>query len=1237
MILFRKIVFLLFIFFAASAYMTEKHEEAALLSRTEPADSVLKQKLSRKALKQTAVLNDTGLPAMIIRFNPEDRLFRRLKAEGLSLFVYRNKCLVFWSDNITQPFNFPADTFVQTWILRNSGGWYQMLSKKSGDYELYCFYRFYREYPVNNEFFNGMFSPDLGFNYQPEAFTLKGMQKTYGNYTVLSELPGMDQASHSGHTRAKRTEILYVFSVLFFILFAMSYAGIGATFRTRLFVLLLSGFGALFNFLAFADIILVNKVQNKLFSPELAAFSQTIPSLGHAVLLSVSILLLLVFIHQGLQHILRTDKIRSIISYIPASLIMWMSIAFTILHLLPDYIMHSRVNYDFKYLTNVNGYTLIGLITVFIFVIIILLINRIVAMFFGHRFEKRAFLGIHLLVGAAVISWSYINRSENGFLLLCLGFYGCILPFWMFFVQKLQFRHLIAVSFISAAMFAVQFEQVNSFKERENRKLFAAKLIAKEDLELEFKLREVENKMVKASAIDSFFNSAGSRQNDLRLHYIDQYFQEISRHYEVELMRYDSLGRDIDRNSLKFSYVNSLYNRSTNKSISNYFLFIEDLHFLGAYLAKFEICPADHNIGYVFLLLRPKLKSDQQNLDYFFSREDVNRQPDDRYTYALYQSGQLVKSLGSFPYHLEDARRYLRMNDESFLQVNGYSQLLKKMDDDILVFVALRQPTFNQIFTVFTFLLLCFILIPVAFYLTIYLVIMLLGIFSKNKIVLKIHDLLTAYLRMPNINKLYLETKIRISFLLMAVLICSVVVYFTIQNVNKSFRENQNGMIEKRMSKIVGELELGLSKKESVPLHNLIRHLAATNEVDINLYQLDGTLYLTSNSRLFSEGWISPYIHPVAYHALIRKKQYNFRQYDRLGNLEYVSYYHTIFDENHQLSGYVHIPYFSRSIDLKNEFSAYLGSLLNMSSLLLMISLLIASYFGRSLVRPLNLMIESLSRIKPGGHNREIAWHGNDEIGQLVVQYNSMLGKLEESTDKLARSEREGAWKEMAKQVAHEIKNPLTPMKLHLQHLQLAISRNDENIREKVASISQMLIEQIDQMSRMAEEFSNFAKMPVAVPEECNIHTLVEYTVSLFRSQNDLELNYHSNDKNLKVMIDRDQMIRVLTNIMKNALQSIQDGEICRIGVELSRQGDYARISISDNGKGIEESLKDKIFQPNFSTKNSGMGLGLAICKKIIEQVNGWITFESEVNKGTTFHVFIPVVTEKKASGTNGT
>ena len=198
-------------------------------------------------------------------------------------------------------------------------------------------------------------------------------------------------------------------------------------------------------------------------------------------------------------------------------------------------------------------------------------------------------------------------------------------------------------------------------------------------------------------------------------------------------------------------------------------------------------------------------------------------------------------------------------------------------------------------------------------------------------------------------------------------------------------------------------------------------------------------------------------------------------------------------------------------------------------------------------------------------------------------------------------------------------------MKLHLQHLQMSLHKDDAHLKEKIASISHILIDQIDQLSHMAEEFSSFAKMPIALPELQNINQILNSSIVLFRSQSHLEIEYEASNDIVLVMVDKDQLTRVFTNILKNAQQATEGNEVCKIQVKIKADDNSVDISFSDNGKGIEEELKDKIFQPNFSTKNSGMGLGLAICKKIIEQVHGSIAFESTLNKGTTFHVVLPI------------
>ncbi len=1189
------------------------------------ANSFLKNKLERKYDVQVHILNHPDLRVMLDNFDVKSDLYNEIQSNHLALFAYKHKCLTFWTDNVIHPFNFDVNKDYDKKILHNENGWFQMVSLRLGDYDVYCYYRFYNHFPFNNEYFVNQFANDINLKNVTIKDSNKEIERNISGYEIHTDLPQVEQDSYSNRKVSQAFEYIYVLATILFIIFAGFASFSLGSFKIFRFVSLIASYIAAVNLLTFFNVILKHKLKDKLFSPELAVFNEYIPSLGHTILISMAIVSLLLVVHQTLTSSKSVNIKRPVFNIIGATAF-WLSAYVLLLIVLPKYILNSQINYDFKSFANINQDTMIGMFTVFLMFIMLGLLSRIISALGRHNIEQKSFLITHIVVCAIFVLYAYFIQHENGFLLICFSLFGLIWTFIMLFPSRLQFRHLLAFALITAGLFSVQFEQLNSFREKEHRKLFASKLIAKEDIDNDMKLLTVEKEMVRSAAIDSFFYYANSDYEEIELNYKFTFFNEFIKNYDIDIMRYDSLGNDITPNKLNFTYVNSLYNNSTNKTITNYFLYIKDLHYLGGYLAKFEICPGKRNLGYVFLMLIPKVKSDLYNLDYFFSKIAYNAQTENSYSYAIYQRNNLIKGLGAYPFKLSDNIRYQTLEDVSFFEQNGYSQLFKKIDEETFIIVSLKAATWNKKFTVFTFLLLYLTGILIIFYALMYVLIFCLSLFTFNPTVLKIYGIVTKYFRVININKLYLETKIRLSFLLISILICSVVIYFTVQNVNRSFREKQNESLDKKMSQIISELEMGFQKKDQRPIQNLIKHLAGTNEVDINLYSKDGTLYLTANNRIYFEGWFSPYMHPNAHYELIQNKQYSIKQVERIGALEYQSYYSTLFDENRNLIGYVHLPYFSKSLDLKNEFSNYLGSLLNISTLLLMISLLIASYIGRSLVRPLKLMIENLARIKVGEQNTAIAWSRNDEIGQLIDQYNIMLKKLEVSTELLAQSEREGAWKEMAKQVAHEIKNPLTPMKLHLQHLQMSINRDDDDIKEKVGNISRILIEQIDQLSRMAEEFSSFAKMPLAMLEVCNIYQVLESCIMLFQSQNDLEIEFETDVRDVSVYIDKGQMQRVFTNILKNAQQAAKDNEACKIVVRMKVIDNQVEISFEDNGKGIEEELKDKIFHPSFSTKNSGMGLGLAISRKIVEQVHGQITFVSETNKGTIFYVILPIV-----------
>jgi nitrogen fixation/metabolism regulation signal transduction histidine kinase len=290
----------------------------------------------------------------------------------------------------------------------------------------------------------------------------------------------------------------------------------------------------------------------------------------------------------------------------------------------------------------------------------------------------------------------------------------------------------------------------------------------------------------------------------------------------------------------------------------------------------------------------------------------------------------------------------------------------------------------------------------------------------------------------------------------------------------------------------------------------------------------------------------------------------------------------------------------------------------------------IAVAVSNSITAPLKVLSERLKSLKLGKKNVPLNWEKKDELGELIKDYNRMILQLEESAKILATKERETAWREMAKQVAHEIKNPLTPMKLSLQHLQFAIENNSPNKEKMFAKVSATLIEQIDNLNRIASEFSSFAKMPEPENKEVSLNEVVASIHDLFRERKDMDIRLFVPIDDLRVFADKDHLLRVMSNLIKNAIQAIPEERRGKIVIKLYKEKDKAVILVADNGKGIKDELKEKVFKPNFTSKSSGTGLGLAICANIIEGFNGKIYFETEVNKGTDFYVVIPLMRTKE-------
>ncbi len=411
---------------------------------------------------------------------------------------------------------------------------------------------------------------------------------------------------------------------------------------------------------------------------------------------------------------------------------------------------------------------------------------------------------------------------------------------------------------------------------------------------------------------------------------------------------------------------------------------------------------------------------------------------------------------------------------------------------------------------------------------------------------------------------------------------------------------------------------------ENLPLvfKDKIHELADIHNVEINIYSLEGKLVKSSKAS-FSVDKVAP---PIPNYVLKLVQSSVDKRYVDIKSINGVknrSSFSQIKDEKFKPLGILNIPYVEDDGFYESELRQFLIRLSQVYSFMLIVAFALAYFLASYITKPLKTISDKINETSLNQKNEKIVIEANSrEINSLINAYNQMVDKLEESASKLAQSEREQAWREMAKQVAHEIKNPLTPMRLTVQSFQRKFDLEDPNLKQKVDDYSKTLIQQIDTMTSVASAFSNFASMPAQQNETLNVVEVVEFSLDIF---NEDFIQFKSQKDEIIAVLDRTQLIRIITNLVKNAIQSIpEDQDLKVVLVSVKEKETMVEITVTDNGIGIEEINREKIFEPKFTTKNSGMGLGLGIIKNIIENYKGTITFETELGKGTTFIVSLP-------------
>ena len=480
-----------------------------------------------------------------------------------------------------------------------------------------------------------------------------------------------------------------------------------------------------------------------------------------------------------------------------------------------------------------------------------------------------------------------------------------------------------------------------------------------------------------------------------------------------------------------------------------------------------------------------------------------------------------------------------------------------------------------------------------------------------------------------NLKRLSLRTRIFIGMILLvlmaSILIASVAIYQykeETKDYHKQRLERKEKAIQSHINFVLKETSYPVTTKE-IPLifKDEIYKIAEVHSLQLNLYDLDGTLLKTSRAT-FTLDTMQVCIRTEILNELSNTAQHHYIEKSQENGETFQSSYSYITDQKSKPLAILNLPYLENDEFLSKELNEFLLRLLYAYSFVLLMAVVIAFLLSKYITKSLKTISDKINatRLEKSNEKIEIG-DTSEEINVLVNSYNSMIDELEESAVKLATSERDQAWREMAKQVAHEIKNPLTPMRLTVQNFQRKFDPTDENIHKKVDEYSKTLIQQIDTMSSIASAFSNFAKMPAQQNETLNVVKIVKLALDIF---NEEYIEFSSDSEDIIAKFDRTQLIRVVTNLVKNGIQAIPNNREPKIKVNVRTENNQVIITVSDNGSGVLEENKMKVFEPKFTTKTSGMGLGLAMVKNIVEMHKGTISFESERHKGTTFIVTIP-------------
>ena len=774
-------------------------------------------------------------------------------------------------------------------------------------------------------------------------------------------------------------------------------------------------------------------------------------------------------------------------------------------------------------------------------------------------------------------------------------------------------RSLAVCALFAATYFSITSGVVGFRREQDRVAVWANRLSVDRDLGLEIRLKTIEEEIANDQIISSLSrldNAEGMILNRISETYLSRIRHDYS--LSLKMLRENTPGL--------IRYYNEIVRSGSPVYDGSRFMFLTDGIGHSKYVGIFMFYSADEGLARMLLEIEPNSNRDDKGyysiLGEFSAPGDINIPS--IYSYAKYSDGKLISYKGNYPYPTvfeqngdSDGR------DSEVMREKKQTHFLHNVSENELIIISRPKRNGMVYFTSFSYLFLALLAMMLVF------------ARSQRK-------------KTPAGSN-YFKARINTILFVSSTLILASLTVVSVIFVYKRNEENMRNLMSGRITTIqalVGSQAKNAkhySDLQSTASRTVLENISATTKSDITLYTPEGKVFYSTTPEVFDKMLLGNRIDQKAYHNISHLNQRFFINREKISDYSYWVLYAPIFNNDREIVAIASSPYTEGDYDFRREAFFHAALLINLFLLLLIISLLFSTREVNNLFSPLIEMGKKMNTADI--HNLEtIRYSGDDEISSLVEAYNRMVRELADSTVRLAQAERDKAWSQMARQVAHEIKNPLTPIKLEIQRLIRLKTNGNPKWEEKFDQVSNVILEHIDILTDTANEFSTFARLYSEEPVLIDLDKTLKDQMMIFDNKENINIQYIGMEGAM-VMAPRPQLIRVFVNLITNAIQAVEiaqreaeengnepiKGQVLICLRNSTREGFYD-VVVDDNGPGVKEENLGKLFTPNFTTKSGGTGLGLAICRNIIEKCDGEITYRKSFGLGgASFTVTLPV------------